>query len=96
MIAAELAPGPSIADDDRNGLAASIQARVATYHHPVGTCRMGIDPRTGAVVDPRGRVYGVDQLYVADASIMPTIPSVNTNLPTTMVAERIAYWLGQS
>ena len=47
----------------------------------------------GAVVDPRGHVYGIEQLYVADASVMPMIPSANTNLPTIMVAERISSWL---
>jgi choline dehydrogenase len=54
---------------------------------------MGPDPDDGAVVDARGRVHGIDRLCVADASVMPTIPSGNTNLPTIMVAERIAAWL---
>ena len=57
---------------------------------------MGVDADDGAVVDQRGRVYGVEQLYVADASVMPTIPSANTNLPTIMVAERISSWLVES
>ncbi|MBV9354978.1 MAG: GMC family oxidoreductase N-terminal domain-containing protein [Chloroflexi bacterium] len=92
----ERTAGRWVSDDDRDALASSIRANVATYHHPVGTCRMGTDPRTGAVVNARGRVYGVDRLYVADASIMPTIPSVNTNLPTIMLAERIAAWLVDS
>ena len=92
---AELAPGPSISDDDANAIAASIASRVSTYHHPVGTCRMGADPADGAVVDARGRVHGIEHLLVADASIMPTIPSGNTNLPTIMVAERIASWIAQ-
>lgn len=89
----ELAPGPSIDDDDTGAIAASIGSRVDTYHHPVGTCSMGPDPGTGAVVDARGRVHGIEHLYVADASIMPAIPSANTNLPTIMIAERIASWL---
>jgi choline dehydrogenase len=89
----ELAPGPSIDDDDTDGLAASIAARVSTYHHPVGTCRMGPDPDAGAVVDTRGRVHGIERLHVIDASIMPSIPSANTNLPTIMVAERLAAWI---
>jgi choline dehydrogenase len=66
------------------------------YHQPVGTCRMGPDPKAGAVVDSRGRVYGVEQLYVADACVMPTIPSANTNLPTLMLGERISSWLTES
>jgi choline dehydrogenase-like flavoprotein len=51
---------------------------VAGYHHPVGTCRMGPDSEPHAVVDPKGRVHGVDDLFVVDASIMPTIPSAPT------------------
>ena len=93
---AELFPGPSIDDGDTERLGGAIRARVSTYHHPVGTCRMGDDPDSGAVVDARGRVHGVEQLHVADASIMPAIPSANTNLPTIMVAERIAAWLRQA
>jgi choline dehydrogenase len=92
----ELSPGPAVADDDHDGIAASIRSRVASYHHPVGTCAMGTVPGDGAVVDPRGHVYGIEQLYVADASVMPMIPSANTNLPTIMVAERISSWLRQS
>jgi choline dehydrogenase len=55
-----------------------------TYHHPVGTCAMG------TVVDSNCRVIGVQGLSVVDASIMPDIPSANTNIPTIMVAERAA------
>ena len=46
-----------------------------------------------AVVNARGQVYGVDNLYVGDASIMPVIPRANTNLPALVVAERIVDWL---
>jgi choline dehydrogenase-like flavoprotein len=65
-------------------------ASMAPMGHPVGTCAMGRadDPR--AVVDPAYRVYGVENLFVVDASIMPVIPSANTNLPTLMVAEHAA------
>jgi choline dehydrogenase len=96
IVGDELSPGPSVADDDIDGIARSIRSRVASYHHPVGTCRMGTDPDDGAVVDPRGCVYGVEQLHVVDASVMPTIPSANTNLPTIMVAERISSWMSES
>ena len=58
--------------------------------HPAGTCRMGAAGDAGAVVDPQGRVYGIDGLRVADASIMPLITSANTNIPTLMIAEKIA------
>ena len=80
----EIAPGPAVDDDDAGGLAESICRRVGPYHHPVGTCAMG------AVVDARGAVHGITGVLVADASIMPTIPSANTNASTIVVAERIA------
>jgi choline dehydrogenase len=90
---AELAPGPAISDDDTAGLARSIRERAGSYHHPVGTCAMGPDPGHGAVVDTRGAVHGIGRLWVADASVMPTIPAANTNLSTIVVAERIAQGL---
>ncbi len=86
----ELAPGPVIPSDDRVALGRWARASVSTFHHPVGTCAMGPDPALGAVTDHRGAVHGVDGLTVADASIMPTIPTATTNLPTMMVAEHIA------
>jgi 5-(hydroxymethyl)furfural/furfural oxidase len=58
--------------------------------HPVGTCRMGRANDPLAVTDSHGRVYGVDGLRVCDASLMPSIPCANTNVPTIMVAERTA------
>jgi choline dehydrogenase len=69
----------------------SIRDRVAHYYHPVGTCAMGTGPT--AVCDEHGRVHGLDNVIVADASLMPTIPRANTNLPTIMIGERIASWL---
>ncbi len=89
----ELSPGPSIPSDDAQALARWVRGAVATFHHPVGTCAMGADPTLGAVTDAHGSVHGVDRLTIADASIMPTIPTGTTNLPTIMVAERIAHWL---
>jgi choline dehydrogenase len=89
----ELFPGPAHTNsfDD---LQAAVLARVETYHHPVGTCAMGGDSDTGAVVDARAAVHGVEGLSVVDASIIPTIPGANTNLPTIMVAERCAALIG--
>jgi choline dehydrogenase-like flavoprotein len=65
----------------------------ADSNHPVGSCKMGTAQDQQAVVDAHGKVHGVANLYVADASIMPVIPRANTNLPTAVVAERIAGWL---
>ena len=64
-----------------------------TIFHPVGTCRMGRPGEAGAVVDSRLRVQGLAGLRIADASVMPTITSGNTNSPTLMIAERAAQWL---
>lgn len=65
-------------------------------YHPCGTVPMGVTPSEQAAVDGRGAVFGVDALYVADASLMPTIPSSNIHLPTLMMAERLAEWFEQS
>jgi choline dehydrogenase len=63
------------------------------YYHPVGTCRMDPASDRAAVVDSRGRIHGLDNAYVADASIMAVIPRANTNIPALVVGERIARWL---
>ncbi|MGI5472876.1 GMC family oxidoreductase [Streptomyces sp. CA-132043] len=81
---AELAPGPEART--RDDLREFVRRAVGTYHHQVGTCRMGRDSL--AVVDPELRVRGVEGLRVADASIMPSVPSGNTNAPTIMVGEK--------
>jgi choline dehydrogenase len=91
----ELRPAPGVEDGDIPGIEAGIRATYDTYYHQVGTCRMGPDPTAGDVVDASGAVHGVEGLSVADASIMPDIPSANTNLPTIMIAERIAALLRQ-
>ena len=61
-----------------------------TYHHAVGTCAMGPSSDPAAVVDVNGGVYGTEGLFVADASVMPDIPSANTHIPTVMLAEKLA------
>ena len=77
-------------DDELARLAGDI---ATTIFHPVGTCRMGHKDDPDAVVDSRLRVRGVMGLRVADASVMPTITSGNTNSPTLMIAEKLAGWL---
>ncbi|HLH87447.1 MAG TPA: GMC oxidoreductase [Xanthobacteraceae bacterium] len=75
---------------DRAALAEHVRQNVAGTFHVCGTCRMGRADDRDAVVDPRGRVRGLAGLRVADASIMPSVPRGNTNIPTIMLAEKIA------
>ncbi len=86
LIAEELLPGKHLRTDDE--LAQAIRQQAEHRHHAVGTCRMG----TGeyAVVDAQLRVIGVENLRVADASVMPDDPSGNTNVPTMMIGEKAA------
>jgi choline dehydrogenase len=77
-------------DEDLMRLAGDI---ATTIFHPVGTCKMGRKDDPDAVVDSRLRVRGVTGLRIADASVMPTITSGNTNSPTLMIAEKLAGWL---
>jgi choline dehydrogenase len=86
LIAATAAPDRRLTRTERN---AFVRQSVATFFHPVGTCSIG------AVVDPQLRVLGVDGLRVADASVMPVIPSCNTLAPTVMIAERAASFIRQ-
>ena len=82
----EFRPGPEIESDA--ALAAAAGDISTTIFHPVGTCKMGSD--SGAVVDAQLKVRGLTGLRIADASIMPTITSGNTNSPTLMIAEKAA------
>ncbi|GLZ47730.1 GMC oxidoreductase [Actinomycetospora sp. NBRC 106375] len=85
LVARRVAPGTAT---DRSSLTRFVRQSAMPYFHPVGTCAMG----TGddAVVDPQLRVRGIEGLRVADASVMPTITSANTNAPTAMIAEKAA------
>ncbi|RKK04799.1 choline dehydrogenase [Pseudoroseomonas wenyumeiae] len=85
-IEAEYFPGPDWQGDD--GLLAHARRAGTTIFHPTSTCRMGGDP--GAVVDPELRVNGIAGLRVADASIMPTVVSGNTNAACIMIGEKAA------
>ena len=80
--------GDVAADEDK--LADFVRRNAFGVWHPTGTCRMGDPSDPQAVVDPGGRVIGSENLYVADASIMPRLPTANTNIPTMMIAEKIS------
>jgi choline dehydrogenase len=82
----EWLPGANMQSDE--ALAQAAAEIGTTIFHAVGTCRMGPAEDPGAVVDSRLRVHGVPGLRIADASVMPTIPSGNTNSPTIMIAEK--------
>jgi len=97
-IAAQPAMAPYIASEIAPGLAkttdADIDAHIRntsiTVHHPIGTCKMGVDGDPLAVVDPQLRVRGVEGLRVVDASVMPDLPTGNINAAVVMIAEKIA------
>jgi len=86
FVEAEFQPGPAVASDEQ--LLDYARRRGGTVYHPTSTCKMGSDPL--AVVDAELRVHGVDGLRVADASIMPTVVSGNTNAATIMIGEKLA------
>ncbi|MGY4477983.1 GMC family oxidoreductase [Bradyrhizobium sp. USDA 3364] len=90
----EFLPGPSVADDDAS-LAKAAGDIGTTIFHPVGTAKMGTANDPMAVVDERLRFYGLHGLRIADASVMPTITSGNTNTPTAMIAEKAAMMILQ-
>lgn len=85
-VAEEVHPGPHVQTDEQ--ILAFLRSEGLTTHHMVGTCRMGQDAM--AVVDERLRVRGIDGLRIADASVMPTITSGNTAIPTMMIGEKCA------
>jgi choline dehydrogenase len=82
----ELAPGPDVTSS--SGLRDYIRQSASTVWHPAGTCKMGTDP--DAVVDGQLRVYGIDGLRIADASVMPNIVNANPNAAVMMIAEKAA------
>jgi len=75
---------------DERALEAFVRQSVFGVWHPVGTCRMGDPADPMAVVDPHGLVIGSENVVVADASIMPRLPTANTNIPVIMAAEKIS------
>ena len=84
----EIFPGKDAQDTD--SLDACLRDHIATQWHLSCTARMGAATDKGAVVDPRGRVYGVSKLRVVDASVMPMVTNGNTNSPTIMIAEKMS------
>jgi choline dehydrogenase len=85
-------PWPGLLRRDR-WLELAIPKLCDSGYHPCGTVPMGVRAGADAAVDGRGKVFGLEGLYVVDASVMPTVPSSNIHLPTLMIAERMAEWL---
>ena len=83
-----LTPWPGLDDPDH------VLRTVETFHHPVGSCRMGRDDDPDAVVDAAGRVRGVEGLWIVDASVMARVPSANSHLAVIALAERLAAGFG--
>jgi choline dehydrogenase len=91
MLGDEIYPGPALRSaHSRREL---VRRTVSHCYHPVGSCKMGPATDPAAVVDPRGRVHGLDGCVIADASIMPVVPRANTHLPAVLVGERMAAFL---
>ena len=88
----EFVPGQAANGKDLSEVAGDIGT---TIFHPVGTAKMGTDSDPMAVVDATLRVHGIGGLRVIDASVMPSIPSGNTNTPTIMIAAKGAALIGQ-
>jgi choline dehydrogenase len=86
IVGCELAPGAITTNDEE--LLNWVRNNAETTYHPVGTCKMGMDP--DAVVDNELKVHGITGLRIADASIMPTLTSGNTNAPAIMIGEKAA------
>ena len=86
LIASEFQPGPQVESDEQ--LLDYARRRGGTVYHPTSTCKMGSDPL--AVVDAELKVHGIGGLRVADASVMPTVVSGNTNAATIMIGEKLA------
>lgn len=87
-LADEVCPGAGVRSPEQLG--EYIRRTLSTVHHPAGTARMGHPGDPGTVVDPQLRVLGTEGLRVADASIFPSLPSVNPCLTCMMVGERAA------
>ncbi|MGB7097680.1 MAG: FAD-dependent oxidoreductase [Xanthobacteraceae bacterium] len=97
MIGVAIKPGRLVADEASTYVISDdeILATTGSSFHPSSTCAIGAADNPMAVVDPQCRVYGVQGLRVADASVMPQIVSANTNMPSIMIGERVAEFMRQ-
>jgi len=86
LVIKETVPGSAFVTDGQ--LEQVIREQCTIAEHPISTCKMGVD--ADAVVSPELKVHGIEGLRVADASVMPTIPTGNTNAPVIMIAEKAA------
>jgi choline dehydrogenase-like flavoprotein len=93
LLGTELHPGPAA---NGRGLATAISSTVVHYYHPAGSCKMGPSSDPGAVVGADGAVHGLSGLFVADASIMPSVVSGNTNMPTIVIGEKVGRHIAAS
>jgi 5-(hydroxymethyl)furfural/furfural oxidase len=98
LIGNAIKPGRLLADARTHTPATDDEFLAATgaMFHPTSTCCIGAPDDPAAVVDPECRVYGVEGLRVADASVMPSIVSANTNIPAIMIGERVAEFIRRS
>jgi choline dehydrogenase len=88
LLGAETNPGPEV--DGEEALTAEVERKVVHYWHPAGSCKLGPDSDPEAVVDASLRVHGLDNVYVADASIMPMMMSGNPNMCCAVIGEKLA------
>jgi choline dehydrogenase len=88
LLGRETRPGPDVSG--RQAIERFLDHAAVHYYHPAGSCKMGPASDPDSVVDSDGRVHGIEGLYVADASLMPSVTSGNTNIPTAVIGERIA------
>jgi 5-(hydroxymethyl)furfural/furfural oxidase len=89
QLTGDAVPLEELVSDDE-ALSEHVRVNIAGTFHVSCTCRMGAADDPDAVVDPAGRVRGIEGLRVADASVMPKVPRANTNIPTIMIAEKLA------
>lgn len=88
LLGRETRPGPGVSGTQ--AIERFLDHAAVHYYHPAGSCKMGPASDPDSVVGADGRVHGIEGLYVADASLMPAVISGNTNMPTTIIGERIA------